>query len=294
MSFGYGNYGGNYGGGYGGGYSSGGSRLRLILGIGIALFSIITYYAHTSVNSVTGEKQHVSMSADQEIALGLQSAPEMAAQMGGEADANDPREQEVSKIGGEIVEKSDASRSPYQYQFHLLNDTQTVNAFALPGGQVFITRGLYDKLSDEAELAAVLGHETGHVVERHSAQQIEKGQLGQGLVLATGVAASGDRNGYAAAAAAAMADQLIQLRFSREDESQADQRGLQYMTQAGFDPTAMIDLMKILQQLSAGGSTPEFLQTHPDPGNRIQAIQDWLAANPDRSTELTRGSALPH
>jgi predicted Zn-dependent protease len=287
---GFGGYGG-YGGGY---YHPAGGRLRIVLGILVAIFSIVTYLMHTSVNPTTGETQHVSMTADQETALGLQSAPEMAAQMGGEADPSDPKAQEVKKIGEAIWHNSDAARSPYQYQYHLLNDTQTINAFALPGGQVFITRALYDKLSDEAELAGVLGHETGHVVERHSAQQIEKGQLGQGLVLATGIAASGQRNGYAETAAAAIADQLIQLRFSREDESQADERGLQFMTEAGYDPRAMIDVMQILKQISAGGNTPEFMQTHPDPGNRIEAIQQWLADHPDRSAQLTRGNPLPH
>jgi predicted Zn-dependent protease len=271
----------------------GGSVLRLLFGAAIALFGIVTYFMHTSINPVTGEKQHVSMSPSQEIALGLQSAPEMAAQMGGEAADSDPRQQEVSKVGLSVAMHSDAAISKYPFQYHLLNDMQTVNAFALPGGQVFITRALYDKLADEAELAGVLGHETGHVVERHSAQQIEQSQLGQTLVMATGVATSDQRNGYSAMMLSQIADQMIQLKFSRGDESQADQRGLEYMTEAGYDPRAMIDVMKILQQLSAGGNTPEFMQTHPDPGNRIQAIQDWLDQHPDRSKELIRGGALP-
>ncbi|MDP9173299.1 MAG: M48 family metalloprotease [Planctomycetota bacterium] len=279
--------------GYGNSGSSGsGITLRLIIGVVIAIYGIVTYLAHTSVNPTTGEKQHVHMTSDQEIALGLQSAPQMAAQMGGEAPASDPDKQEVSKVGNTVVDHSDAHNSPYHYQFHLLNDQQTVNAFALPGGQVFITRALYDKLTDEAELAGVLGHESGHVVERHSAQQVEKGRLGETLVVATGIASSDRQNGYAATAMAQMADQMIQLRFSRADESQADQRGLQFMTEAGYDPRAMIDVMKILQSISAGGNTPEFLQTHPDPGNRIEAIQEWLSANPDRSRELTRGNKL--
>jgi beta-barrel assembly-enhancing protease len=281
-----------YYGGYDGG-NRGGIGLRLIIGVVIALFGIVTYFANTSINPTTGEKQHVSMTADEETALGLQSAPQMAQQMGGEVPDSDARAAEVARIGKLVVDRSDASRSPYQYQFHLLNDSQTINAFALPGGQVFITLGLYDKLADEAELAGVLGHETGHVVERHAAQQIEKGRLGQALVTATGIAASDRRNGYSSFVLADMANQMIQLHFSREDESQADQRGLQFMTEAGFDPRAMIDVMKILQQISAGGHTSEFLQTHPDPGNRIQAIEQWLADNPARSAQLTRGNSLP-
>jgi predicted Zn-dependent protease len=279
-----------YGNSYGGG---GGINLRMIIGVAVILFGIISYFSHESVNPTTGERQHVSMTADDEIALGLQSAPQMAAEMGGEAPSSEPAAQEVSRIGQRIVERSDANKSPYKYQFHLLNDTQTVNAFALPGGQVFITRGLYDKLSDEAELAAVLGHESGHVVERHAAQQIEKSRLGQSIVMGTGIAASNRNNGFATWAMADLANEMVQLKFSRDDESQADQRGLQFMTEAGYDPRAMIDLMNILQQISAGGHAPEFLQTHPDPGNRAEAIENWMQDHPFRAGQLERGDALP-
>ncbi len=276
--------------GYGGGS---GINLRLIIGIAVILFGIISYYGHESINPTTGERQHVAMTAEDEIALGLQSAPQMEAQMGGEAPPTDPRAQEVSRIGQKIVQRSDAAKSPYQYQFHLLNDAQTVNAFALPGGQVFITLGLYDKLGDEAELAAVLGHETGHVVERHVAQQIEKSRLGESIVLGTGIAASNRRNGFATWAMADLANEMVQLKFSRDDESQADRRGLQFMTEAGYDPRAMIDVMDILRQASAGGHAPEFLQTHPDPGNRSEAIENWMQEHPFRAGQLDRGGPLP-
>ena len=108
--------------------------------------------------------------------------------------ATTPGRRLVAEVGRRLVEQSDASRSPYVGNFHflLLNDPETVNAFALPGGQVFITRGLLDKLDDEAELAGVLGHEIGHVINRHAAEQMAKGQLGQLLTLAVGVGASGD------------------------------------------------------------------------------------------------------
>ncbi|MGD0461478.1 MAG: M48 family metallopeptidase [Tepidisphaeraceae bacterium] len=278
------------------GYGSGGGsgiNLRLIIGIAVILFGIISYYSHESVNPTTGERQHVAMTAEDEMALGLQSAPQMAAEMGGEVPPSEPTAQEVARIGQKIVERSEARKSPYHYQFHLLNDMQTVNAFALPGGQVFITLGLYDKLSDEAELAAVLGHETGHVVERHVAQQIEKSRLGESIVLGTGIAASNRRNGFATWAMADLANEMVQLKFSRDDESQADQRGLQFMTEAGYDPRAMIDVMNILKQESAGGHTPEFLQTHPDPGDRSEAIENWMQDHPFRAGQLDRGDPLP-
>ena len=281
-------YGYNYG-------SSGGGciNFRFIIGAIIVLFGIISYFGHESVNPVTGEKQFVSMSPQDEIALGLQSAPQMSAQMGGDVPMSDPRAEEVEHIGELVVARSDAHDSQYKYQFHLLNDAQTINAFALPGGQVFITLGLYQKMSDEAELAGVLGHEIGHVVERHVAQQIEKSRLGQSIVLGTGVAASGNRNGLAAWAVADLADQIVQLKFSREDESQADRCGLQYMTETGYDPRAMIDVMQILKEISAGGGEPEFLQTHPDPGNRIEAIQEWMDEHPFDAGHVSRGNPLP-
>src|SRR5205085_1128131 len=130
-------------------------------------------------------------------------------------------------------------------------DPKTVNAFALPGGQVFITRGLLEKLHNEAELAGVLGHETGHVIERHSAQQMAKSQLGQSIVTGVAVGGSGNRdNGYSAAMIANFVNQMKQLSFSREDETQADTRGLQFMSEAGYDPRAMLGVMKVLSELS--------------------------------------------
>lgn len=279
-----------YGYGYGGGR---GIHLRHVIGALVILFGIVSYFSHESVNPTTGERQHVAMTADDEISLGLQSAPQMIARMGGEVPASDPRTQEVQNVGQRVVSRSQAKTSPYQYQFHLLSDEQTINAFALPGGQIFITLGLYEKLADEAELAGVLGHETGHVVERHVAQQIEQSRLGQSIVLGTGIAASGNRNGLATWAIADLADQMVQLKFSRKDESQADQRGLQFMTEAGYDPRAMIDVMTILKEASSSGGEPEFLQTHPDPGNRIDAIENWLKEHPFLAEQLSRGDRLP-
>jgi predicted Zn-dependent protease len=247
------------------------------------------------VNPVTGEKQHVNMSPQQETQLGLQAAPRMAAEMGGEVNPGDPEAQEVRSVGNRIWQNSDARRSPYQYQYHLLADAKTINAFALPGGQVFITRGLYDKLQDESELAGVLGHETGHVVERHSAQQVEKGRLGQMLVTAVVVGASNRQSGYTAPMIAGVVNQVTQLKFSREDESQADSEGLKFMAEAGYDPRAMLDVMKILLAASQGGRQPEFLSTHPYPEDRIKQITAELRQGyPDGvPSKLIRGRELP-
>ena len=259
-------------------YGGGGGRginLRIIIALVIALVSVIGYFAKKSVNPVTGETQYVSLTPDQEMALGLQAAPQMAAQMGGEVPESDPGAALVKQVGNHLVESSDARKSPYvqNFHFHLLADPETINAFALPGGQIFITRGLLSRLQNEAQLAGVLGHEIGHVINRHAAEHMAKGQLGGALATAVGVGASDDRGrGYGAAIAAQVANQMVQLKFSRNDESEADSYGLKYMTQAGYDPRAMLGVMQILREASKGGRTPEILATHPLPDTRLQEI----------------------
>jgi predicted Zn-dependent protease len=275
-----------------------GDLLRWVGALLIALFGLGMYMFRTQTNPVTGEVQHIAMGVNEEKALGLQAAPRMASKMGG---AIDPRDDEraalVSEVGRRIVSRSEARRSPYvdNFHFYLLNDPRTINAFALPGGQVFITRGLFDRLRNEAQLAGVLGHEIGHVIARHSAQQMAKGQLGQILTTAMGVGASGGRDrGRTAMMASAMANQMLSLRYSREDESQADEIGLKYMAQAGYDPRSMLDVMRILKEASSGNRQPEFLATHPLPETRLEAIQQELEKSyPDGVPgNLTRGRTL--
>ncbi len=290
----------SYGGGGGG---PRGIRInpRIIVAVIIAIGAVFTYFSNVSTNPVTGEKQHVAMDTEQEIALGLQAAPEMAQKMGGEVNSRDPDAREVARVGERLVERSDASKpeDPYRehFNFHLLADDQTVNAFALPGGQIFITRALYRRLQNEAQLAGVLGHEMGHVINRHSAQQMAKGQLGQMLTSAVAVGASDPDHrgrGQMAAMAAAMANQMLQLKYGRGDETEADNYGLRYMSQAGYDPEEMLGVMRILQKASGGGgSTPEFLQTHPLPETRLEEIAQILKEKyPDREG-LTKGRSLP-
>src|SRR5204863_204925 len=126
-----------------------GGAMKWIIAAVIAGIGLITYLNSGQVNPVTGEKQHIAMNVDQEKALGLQAAPQMAQEMGGALDPrSDPDAARVAQLGATLVQRSDATRSPYVDNFHffLLRDPQTVNAFALPGGQIFITRALYDRL----------------------------------------------------------------------------------------------------------------------------------------------------
>lgn len=272
-----------------------GISARLILALIVGVFGLIMYFSHSQENPVTGERQHISISPSDEIRLGLQSAPQMARQMGGEVPEGDPRLEEVRKVGNYIVENTNAKKSPWKFKFHLLADTKTVNAFALPGGQIFITRGLYDKLQTEAQLAGVLSHEMGHVIERHSAQQMAKGELGSILVTAVGVGTSDSQShgGSSAMMAAAVANQMLQLRYSRSDESQADTWGLKLMSQVGYTPTAMIEVMNILKAEGGKGGGLEIFQTHPNPDLRIQQINAYLKEHPP-AAGLTEGKQLVH
>jgi beta-barrel assembly-enhancing protease len=258
-------------------YSSGcgGGMGRLLIAGVVVVFSLISYFGTQSKNPVTNQVQHIDITPDQEIALGLQATPDMEAQFGG-LDPSQADQQRVQQVGAKLVNSSPAKNTPYQYAYHLLADQQTINAFALPGGQIFITRALYKLLTNEGELAGVLGHETGHVVARHSAEQLAKAKLTQGLTGAAVLAACDPNNPGSCASTAQMAavvGQLASMKFSRTDESQADALGVCFMSDAGYNPQDMIALMQILESASEGNQPPDFLSTHPSPATRVQDIQ---------------------
>jgi len=268
---------------------------RLLIALAIAAVGVIVYMNRTEVNPVTGEKQHVALSVDQEKVLGLEAAPEMAHQMGGVVDPSEPTARLVEEVGQRVVARSNAATSPYagNFHFHLLADPETVNAFALPGGQIFITRGLLGRLQTEAELAGVLSHEVGHVIHRHSAEQMAKGQLGQMLSQAVGVAASdGSDGGQHAAMVAAMVNQMVQMKYGRGDESESDRYGIDAMAAAGYDPKGMLEVMEILAQASGGQRPPEWLSSHPLPETRIQEIREYLRQRPADPGAVSEGQPL--
>jgi predicted Zn-dependent protease len=144
----------------------------------------------------------------------------------------------------------------------------------LPGGQVFITAALLSELKTEGQLAGVLGHEIGHVVARHSAQRMAKQQLTQGITGAVVVAAGGGGE----AQLAQMVGQMVNMKYGREDELQSDTLGVRFMSEAGYDPRAMVGVQEILAQQSGGEAPPEILSTHPSAPNRIQTIEAAIAA----------------
>jgi len=256
---------------------SSGCSGRLLMAAAIAAFSLFSYFSSRQDNPVTGETQYIDITPQQEIALGLEAAPQMAAEFGGlDENAND--QAIVDEVGQRIVESSPAGSSPYQFDFHLLDDDQTINAFALPGGQVFITRALYDKLQTEGELAGVLGHEIGHVVARHSAEHIAKAKLTEGLTGAAVIAAYDPDNPSSVSRAqiAVLIGQLINLKFGRDDELESDYLGVCFLNDTGYDPNELVSVMQILAASQTGDRPPEFFSTHPNPENRIQRIQQAI------------------
>jgi len=253
--------------------------IRIFLALAVAAFAIISFLGSKEYNPVTGEDQYVTITKEQEIALGLQSVPEMEAQFGG-LDPDDRYQQVVQLIGEKLVSESFASQSEYPFEFHVLADSQTVNAFALPGGPVYVTRAMIDSLATEGEIASVLAHEITHVIARHSAEQIAQQQLTQGLTgaLVLGTYDPNNPSTTTTAQVALLIGQLVTMKFSREDENVADSMGVRIMSESGYDPRTMITVMKMLEQTSGGG-TVEFFSTHPSPENRIakieQAINDY-------------------
>ena len=279
------------------GRGGGGMRITWVIAAVIALFGVFKYLTSTQKNPVTGEAQRVALSPEQEVALGMRTAPQLASQMGGAIpETRDPRAQLVEVVGQQLVDqvRREKPDMPWKFDFHLLNDPKLVNAFALPGGQIFITTALMDRMDNEAQLAGVLGHEIGHVIHRHSAQQIAKSNLGQSLVTAVGVGASGDGGGYTAAQVAQMARQFLELSYGREHELQSDSYGVRYMAKAGYDPNEMIGVMEILKKASGGGGGgPEFMKTHPDPGNRAAQIREQIKTEfPNGLPNVGKGRSL--
>lgn len=243
-------------------------NFRVIIALVVALFASASYFFKTSENPITGEVQRIGITPQQEIALGVQSAPQMAAQFGG-ASRNEEAQKLVKALGAKLVARSLAAKSPYQFSFHVLADPRTINAFALPGGPIFITEALLRLLKTEGEVAAVLGHEIGHVIARHSAEHLAKQQLTQGLVGAVAVG-SGD---YNAAQMAQVVGGMINMKYGREDELESDSLGVRIMAEAGYDPRSMLRVMEVLAKASSGSRQPEFLSTHPNPGNRTERIK---------------------
>ena len=242
-------------------------KFRILIGVLIVAFALFQKWQNSEKNPYTGRVQNIDMTAEQEIAIGLQSAPEIAAQHGGLYP--DQRFQTiVDAVGNKLVNNSMARETPYEYEFHLLADDQTINAFALPGGQIFITYALFNQLN-EAQLAGVLGHEIGHVIGRHSAERIAETNFWRTVSMGASVGA--DAGGIVAGIG-----QNTLLTNGRDDELESDDLGVRFMIRSGYNPEEMIGVMEVLKKAAGPNRVPEFQSTHPDPDNRIQKIREAI------------------
>lgn len=242
-----------------------------------------------ATNPVTGRRELSLVSESQEIQMGKEASAGDVQRVG--EFASGPATALVKRIGAEMAAKSERPHLPWE--FHLLDDA-AVNAFAYPGGFIFVTRGLMTHLNSESELAEVIGHEIGHVTAKHTVAAISKQQITQiGLVgasiLSPQVAKYGDVLGASAS--------LLFLKFGREDELQSDALGFKYSLALGYDVRESPKVFTTLGRLSgtAGARIPEWQSTHPDPGNRVQRAEQRIAALPAgslTSTKVNRDSYL--
>jgi len=241
------------------------TRIRLIVALLVAA-------AACAVNPATGRREFSLVSEAQEIQMGREADPEITASIGL---VDDPDLQAyVSGLGMRLAAVSERPNLPWSFK---VVDDPIVNAFAVPGGFIYVTRGILANFDSEAELAGVLGHEIGHVTARHSASQISRQQLEQ-LGLGVGMIFSETVREYGSLAAAGL--QVMNLSYSRGDETQSDELGLRYISRLSYDPQAMIGVFQMLAQVSGGEGSriPEWQLTHPYPENREAHIREQIAA----------------
>lgn len=259
-----------------------GFKLRLLIAGAIVAFTLVNYMMKGQQNPITGETQRVDMSIDEEMMLGQQSVDQM-----GLPSQNRQAQARVQRVGNEMVAALEEYlwqqniEQPYRFDFHLLADIgknrSSINAFALPGGQVFITEALYRQLdaNNDGELAGVLGHEIGHVLERHSAERMTSGGLWQGLAQAAGVA-GGSQGSHQAAN---MVAGLVNKKYGRDQELESDGWGVRLMVYGEYNPYALLNVMDVLEAASGAGGGPEFMSTHPRPANRREYIREIIEQN---------------
>jgi predicted Zn-dependent protease len=227
--------------------------------------------AGCATNPVTGKSELSLVSEAQEVQIGREESQKVAQAIGY---YDDPAVQAyVAGIGQRMAAESERPQLPWE--FHVVDDA-AVNAFALPGGFIYVTRGLMGAVTNEAELASVIGHEIAHVTHRHSVQQISRAQVAQlglvaGSILSSTVAQYGGLLGQGLG--------VLFLKYGRDAELEADRSGFRYALNEQYDVRQMVEMFEVLQgvsSLSGAGKLPEWLSTHPDPGNRIQATMARL------------------
>ena len=237
-----------------------------------AWLALLLVFLGCSTNPATGKRQLALISEDQEFAMGLEADQQVQQQLGLYPDQD--LQAYVNRVGQKLAAASE--RPNLKWTFRVVDDP-VVNAFALPGGHIYVTRGLLTHLTSEAELASVMGHEIGHVTARHSVEQMSKAQLAQ-IGLIAGVLVKPELANYSNLAQQGL--QILFLKYSRDDERQADDLGLRYMYQQNYDPREMPQVFETLRRVSAqqaNGRIPGWLSTHPTEEERIRTISSKVA-----------------
>lgn len=246
--------------------------------------------AACATNPATGEREISLIGEGQEIQMGQEAHPQILATMG--AVDNAALQRYVDRIGQGLAASSERPNLPWTFT---VVDDPSVNAFAVPGGYIYVTRGILAQFASEAELAGVLGHEIGHVTARHSVSQMSRQQLQQlglgiGSIFSNTVAQFGD--------VLQVGLGLLNLKYSRGDETESDELGIRYMVREGYEPDALAGVFQMLDRVSGndGGRVPEWQSTHPDPGNRASHIQQVISETPGASaaTTVDRAEYLDH
>ncbi len=266
-------------------------KIKKYILLASVIFTLVVLIPSCAVNPVTGKRQLMFMTEEQEIALGAQYHPSVVSTFG--VYENEAVQQFLNEKGTAMGKIS--HRPNIDYKFTIL-DSPVVNAFAVPGGYLYFTRGILAQFNSEAELIGVLGHEMGHVTARHTAQQQTNQQLGQ-VILIGGMLVSKEIYEYADVAMAGM--QLLFLSFSRENERQADKLGVEYATKIGYDSHKMADFFGVLDKMSmesSEGGVPTFLSTHPSPDDRYSAVHsmsdEWQGKYPGESFAVNSNDYL--
>lgn len=240
------------------------------------------------MNEATGRRQLALISSNQANALGEQAKIEMRDNYGG--DVPSPRiQQYVKAIGQRIADQSEMADLPWEF---FVVDSAVINAFALPGGKVYMSRGLLQEMTNEAQLAAVMGHEVAHVTAEHTRERMSQAmlvQVGAAALMIGGQVADEDWLSVLGVGASAGGG-LYLLKFNRDQEAESDRLGLRYMTNLGYDPQGMVELMQILKAAGGGGGGADIFKTHPNPDLRMrQAGEIIVAQGWDRRTDWTTG-----
>ncbi|MBL0926951.1 MAG: M48 family metallopeptidase [Phycisphaerales bacterium] len=238
-------------------------------------------------NAATGRSILSTMSLQEQVSLGEQARPQMLQEFGGEVPSPELRAY-VEDVGRRMLPHIEGEYRDLPWTFTLLN-SPVINAFALPGGKVFMSRGLAEKLTNEAQLAGVLGHEIGHVTAEHTNERFSQATVAQvagGLIGAAAGAAGSQAVTEAAGLVVNVGGQLVLLKYSRGQEIEADYLGMRYMSRAGWNPLGQQQVMEILARESQGPRQPEMFATHPDPASRVDIIRKRLAGPEFRDTQL--------